>query len=348
MIKYIGSKRLLINQIIEIIKKENPKIVLDLFSGTSRVGHALQNENFKVISNDINKYAHIIAQTYVQANPEDEHIKKLSKIIDDLNHLSPKNKPGWFTKTYCQNSKFFQEKNGLKIEAIREKIDELFDIKICFGEGNFETNIQIDEMKAILLSSLMEAADRVDSTCGLQMAYLKNWSKRSFNDLELRMPNLSKGKGVAIIGDAKESAKMPADLAYIDPPYNQHNYLGNYHIWETICLWDKPEVYGKAQKRADVKTRKSNFNSKKRIFDEFKAVIDNLSAPKTLVSFNNEGYLTKNQILSILESKFNNIDIIEVPYKRYVGAKIGIHNKEGEKVGEISHTDNVELLFMAK
>jgi len=282
MIKYIGSKRLLIPKIVEIINKENPKFVLDLFSGTSRVGHALQNEGINVISNDINKYAHIIATTYVQADPKSKDSKRAEEIINELNNTPAKKEPGWFTKSYCINSNFFQEKNGLKIESIREKIDEMSEIS--------------EETKAILLTSLIEAADRVDSTCGIQMAYLKKWASRSYNDLSLRMPKLSKGKGMAIIGDAKVSAKTSADLAYIDPPYNQHNYRGNYHIWETLCLWDEPEMYGKAQKRVDVRIKKSNFNSKRYIFDEFKAVVDNLSAPKALISFNNEGYLSQDEI----------------------------------------------------
>lgn len=347
MIKYLGSKRLLISKIVEIIKNEEANTVIDLFSGTSRVGHALQNEGIKVISNDMNKYAYIIAQTYVQADPEDEEIKNLPKIIKDLNDIPPKQKPGWFTKTYCQNSRFFQEKNGMKIEAIREKIEEMH-MHCCFGEDSFDGSIKINLIKAILLTSLMEAADRVDSTCGIQMAYLKDWSKRSYKDLELRIPKFSKGKGAAFLGNAKDLAKFPVDLAYIDPPYNQHNYRGNYHIWETICLWDKPEVYGKAQKRVDVKTVKSGFNSKKQIFNEFKEVIDNLSAKKALISFNNEGYLSKNEIMDILSSKFNKIEVIEIEHPRYVGAKIGIHNNFGEKVGKISHVTNKELLFLAK
>lgn len=170
MIKYLGSKRLLIPEIVKIIKKENIETAIDLFSGTSRVGHALQNEGIKVFSNDMNVYAYTIAQTYVQADPDSESSKRAEEIIKELNCISPKTEPGWFTKAYCIDSNFFQEKNGLKIEAIREKIEEIKDLS--------------GETKAILLTSLIEAADRIDSTCGIQMAYLKNWAKRSYNDLD--------------------------------------------------------------------------------------------------------------------------------------------------------------------
>lgn len=345
MIKYLGSKRKLLPKIIEIIKNEKAEAVLDLFSGTSRVGHALQNEGIEVVSNDINSYSYHIAKTYVEINKDEELVNSIKELIDEFNNLNPKQKPGWFTKTYCQESRFFQEKNGLKIEAIREAIQEYNRKYWCLDPGK-KRNMEC--INSALLVSLIEAADRIDSTCGIQMAYLKNWSKRSYNDLSLRVPDFSKGNGLAICGDARDAANIKVDLAYIDPPYNQHSYLGNYHIWETVCLWDKPEIYGKAKKRIDVRSRKSNWNSKKMIKDEFKAVIDNLSAPKALISFNNEGHLTKDDISEILETKFNEIDIIEVPYQRYVGAKIGIHNNKGEKVGKISHTTNKELLFLAK
>ena len=45
------------------------------------------------------------------------------------------------------------------------------------------------------------AADRVDSTTGVQMAFLKQWAARSHNQLELRLPDLlpraAHGKGNA-------------------------------------------------------------------------------------------------------------------------------------------------------
>lgn len=332
MIKYLGSKRLLVPKIVEIIKKENCKRVIDLFSGTSRVGYALQNEGIEVLANDHNEYALYLATTHVQADPE--NYQYLQNILDNLNSLN--GEPDWFTKTYCVDSLFFHPKNGARIEAIRNYI-----------KGGYECD---QELYRILIVSLMEAADRVDSTCGLQMSYLKAWAPRAYNDLELRIPKMSKGQGAALKMDALEAARFQMDLAYIDPPYNQHNYLGNYHVWETLALWDNPETYGKAKKRVDVRdqNRKSDFNSKRKILSAFQELIDNLASPKALVSFSNEGHLTKEEVISILESKFNSIEVIEIPHKRYIGSKIGIYNNKGKKVGKISHTENKEFLFLAK
>ena len=110
----------------------------------------------------------------------------------------------------------------------------------------------------------MLAADRVDSTTGVQMAYLKQWAPRAHHDLELRRPDLIAGAGRTVRGDARQTVDglEPVDLMYLDPPYNQHRYFTNYHIWETLVRWDAPEHYGVACKRVDSRDEatKSVFN----------------------------------------------------------------------------------------
>ena len=58
-------------------------------------------------------------------------------------------------------------------------------------------------------------------------------------------------------------SQISVDLAYLDPPYNQHKYMANYHIWETLIRWDEPEFYGVACKRMDVRERKSPYKFQK-------------------------------------------------------------------------------------
>jgi len=154
----------------------------------------------------------------------------------------------------------------------------------------------------------MEAADRVDSTTGVQMAYLKQWARRSHNDLALRMPELlpavKDGPCSASRLEAQAAAReLSADLAYIDPPYNQHSYLGNYHVWESLVTWDKPEVYGVACKRVDCRTRKSDFNSKRRFHDALAAFIAKVRARFMVVSFSNEGYIAREDMEAMLGTR---------------------------------------------
>jgi adenine-specific DNA-methyltransferase len=337
LIKYIGSKRTLIPVILEAVRgSANAQSVIDLFSGTSRVGHALKAAGYRVFSNDHNAYAATLARCYVQADAEDV-IDDAKKLVHEFNSM--KGEPGYFTETFCVKSRFFQPKNGARIDAIREAI----------AAKGLEP-----ELEAVMLVSLMEAADRVDSTTGLQMAYLKTWAPRAHNDLELRvpavLPRAKHGKGQATCLDAFEAAKhVEADVAYIDPPYNQHSYLGNYHVWESLVRWDKPEVYGIACKRLDVRQRQSVFNSRPQFAGAMRRLLAAVRAPVLVVSFNNEGYLARDEMESMLASLWDGqgkVTTIENDFKRYVGAQIGIYNPQGEKVGNVNHLTNKEYVYV--
>ncbi len=332
MIKYLGSKRLLIEPIVAAVgAHREARTVLDLFSGTSRVGHALKERGYRVVANDHNAYAATLARCYVQADAED-WAAKAERLLAELMETPPA--AGWFTETYCVQSRYFHPNNGAKIEAIRNAI----------AERALEP-----ELEAIALTSLMEAADRVDSTTGVQMAYLKQWARRAHNALELRLPALlpraEAGKGRALEQDAFEAAEAEADVAYLDPPYNQHKYLGNYHVWETLVRWDEPETYGVARKRIDCRARKSVFNSKPRIEGAMRELVAKVKAPTLVVSFSDEGYLDREAMESILASR-GEVRVFEHAYRRYVGARIGIHDPKGRKVGKISHLVNKERLFV--
>lgn len=335
MIKYLGSKRLLVEHIVSLCAALRPErcTVLDLFSGTSRVGHALKGAGYGVLSNDHNSFAHILGVCYIQAHaPRVE--RDARRIIDELNALPPGDGP--FTQSYSIRARYFHPDNARRIEAMRNRIEAL-DLK--------------PELRAVVLTSLIEGADRVDSTTGVQMAYLKSWAPRALRPIELRLPAiLACPEGLpcrAFNLDALDAAHgLSADIAYLDPPYNQHSYLGNYHVWESLVRWDHPETYGVACKRIDCRERKSDFNSKVRIHDALSRVIDALDARTLIVSFNDEGYLSGEQIRAMLGA-LGPVAVIDHDHPRYVGCRIGIHNRRGEKVGRVGHLRNTEHFYIA-
>jgi adenine-specific DNA-methyltransferase len=333
VIKYLGSKRLLVPQIVSLVGGvSGVRTVVDLFSGTSRVGHALKREGLRVRANDHNAYAATLARCYVQAD-RDDVLRDAERWIAELSALPPA--PGWFTRRFSEEARYFHPKNAARIEAIRARIAAL---------------ALPPELEAVLLVSLMEAADRVDSTTGVQMAYLKSWAPRAHNDLALRMPDVlpraAAGKGEAHALDASEAARtLSGDVAYVDPPYNQHSYLGNYHVWETLVRWDAPETFGVANKRLDVKERKSAFNRRHAIAPAIADVLAHLDARVIVLSFSDEGFVSRDEIEALCAQR-GRVRVIERDHPRYVGARIGIYNPKGEKVGKISHVRNKELLFL--
>jgi adenine-specific DNA-methyltransferase len=335
VVKYIGSKRALlpwITGVVEQINAINPlRDAVDLFSGSARVGHALKKLGLFVTSNDLHTYALVLAQTLVQADRVQYPPERIQPMLERLLRL--RGKTGWFTRTYCQESRFIQPHNGTRIEAIRARI---------------ELEAAGDEiLRAILLFSLIIAADKVDSTTGIQMAYLKRWAPRSYGELRLEYPPLLPGQGTALQADALEVASgLQADLFYLDPPYNQHSYLGNYHLWETLVRWDNPQTYGVARKRTEVQSRKSPFNSRREARGAMEKLLGSLQAKHLVMSFNNEGFFSTKEIESMLK-EWGYVVRMSQTHRRYVGARIGIYNPQGQKVGRVSHTENQEYLFVA-
>ena len=201
----------------------------------------------------------------------------------------------------------------------------------------------------MLLTSLLEAADRVDSTTGVQMAYVKEWAPRSFRPLELRVPELLAGPGQALRGDATAMAAGLGefDLAYLDPPYNQHRYEANYHIWETLVAWDAPDHYGVACKRTDTRTvERSPFNSRRTMPAALAAVVKDVRARVVILSYNDESWIGLEELVEMC-SVHGHVEVLGFESARYVGARIGIHNPAGERVGTVGRLRNLEYLLVA-
>jgi adenine-specific DNA-methyltransferase len=184
----------------------------------------------------------------------------------------------------------------------------------------------------------------------VQMAYLKRWSPRSFKSLELRPPALLAGPGAALRGDALELAPLlpQVDLAYLDPPYNQHSYYRNYHVWETLVAWDHPPHYGVACKRADCRdeANRSAFNSRRRFRDALAAVVEAVRARALVVSYNDESWVSLEELVELCSGR-GNVQVLAFDSARYVGARIGVHNPAGERVGRVGRLRNTEYVLVA-
>ena len=335
MIKYLGSKRTLLPVLGDIAAATGAVTALDLFTGTTRVAREFKHRGLAVTAADIASYSKVLADCYIAT---DARTLDGSALNDALRHLSSlPGRDGYFTETFCIQSRFFQPKNGARVDAVRDCI---------------ESDYAGTDLYPVLLTSLMLAADRVDSTTGVQMAYLKQWAARAHQDLELRPPELLPGKGEAVLGDAAELVGQlsATDLAYLDPPYNQHRYFTNYHIWETLVRWDAPEPYGIARKRIDARDQatKSVFNQKREMPRALRSVIEHTRATMVVVSYNNESWVSPQDMMATLAGAgHDEVRMLAFDRKRYVGAQIGIHDPSGQRVGTVSHLRNQEYLFLA-
>ncbi len=335
MIKYLGSKRTLVPVLGAIASAVEAETAVDLFSGTTRVAQEFKRRGIEVTAADIATYSEVLAQCYVATDARDISGEELADALAELSSLPGRR--GYFTRTFCEESRYLQPKNGERVDAMRDYLADRY-----AGSALFP----------VLLTAVMLAADRVDSTTGVQMAYLKQWAPRAERDLELRVPELIPGSGTAVRGDAFDLVKtLPhTDLAYLDPPYNQHRYFTNYHVWETLVRWDEPDHYGIACKRIDARdeSTKSAFNRKRQMPDALRSVIVGTKADVVVVSYNDESWVTPDQLMTWLgEAGHDDVRLLSYDSKRYVGAQIGIHNPSGHKVGTVKRLRNTEYLVIA-
>lgn len=349
-IKYAGSKDKIIPYILKITYKLKPKIVFDGFSGTTRVSQAFVKLGYKVITNDFAIWSRTFAECHLLNKKSKEYYQK---IIDHLNKLP--GKYGWFSEHYGGDSKKkgskrpWQIHNTMKLDAIREEIDK----------------IAKDEVeKSVLLTSLILALDKVDSTVGHYASYLKDWSPRSYKTMRLEIPKF-------IISDHDHEVyqedvfklipKIKADLTYYDPPYGSCNnkmppsrvrYQAYYHIWTTIIKNDKPKLFGTTNRRVDASDKVSyspfeDFRKDKNgRFIASKAIeklIKETNSNYIIFSYSSGGRVPFEELVNIFSANSKILEIREIDYKKNVMGSMRWTN-EWVKKKEEPHKEYLFLL----
>lgn len=338
-IKYLGSKKEMLVHIDKAIDGLELRKVVDCFAGSTRVGQYFKNRGLSVVSNDINIWSLVFAECFLKNKKPKKHYEPL---IDELNSLKPIN--GWFTKTYGGKNingesvqedgkkRIWQVHVTKKLDAIRKKIEE------WKSEGKIS---KIEE--SVLLTSLILALDKVDSTLGHQVAYLKNWSERSYKPLILEVPNFKVGKSKYEVysDDANTiSKKIKADLYYFDPPYGSNNdlmpssrvrYGQYYHIWKTIILNDKPDIVGKVNRRADCdvigsysvfEDYRTDENGKFLAQTAIEELFKNANSRYILFSYNNNSRVPIENIIQFIKESGWNFKINKIDYKKNIMASM--------------------------
>jgi len=355
-IKYTGSKREILPVLLELIRPLNVKTVLDGFSGTTRVSQALKQAGYTVYANDIADWSKVFGECYLLNRKPASYYFPL---IDHLNNLP--GKYGWFSENYGGEpnggsatqkdgrKRIWQLHNTKKLDAIREEIDKIAKDKI---------------EKSVLLTSLITAMDKVDSSVGHQVSYLKKWAPRAYNTMKMEAPRLiidNKQHQVYQEDIFDLANDIEVDLAYYDPPYGSSNelmppsrvrYASYYHIWKTICLNDKPKLVGVANRREDVgdtisgsifEEFRKNEDGQYLVIEAIERLIKNTPAKYVVLSYNNNGRATFEAIKEILKDLKKKISVIEMDYKKNVMATITRTTNEwiNEKNGA-----NKEYLFI--
>jgi adenine-specific DNA-methyltransferase len=332
-IKYAGSKLKLLPYIFAQIAKVEPRTVLDGFAGTTRVAQSLAQSGYEVVASDCSVWSEVFGHTYLLNEKPASYYRPL---VDHLNGLPPED--GWFTEYYGGDpgsgssigpdglKKPWQRHNTRKLDAIRNEIDRL--------------DLAVVE-KSVLLTSLIMALDEVDSTMGHFVSYLNEWSSRSYKTLRLRVPALLDREADHRVfrGDIFEVLpRVKVDLAYLDPPYGSNNekmppsrvrYAAYYHVWTTVCLHDRPKLFGKVNRREDTSDviaasvfedfRRSN-NGRFVALEAIERSIREVNAKYVLLSYSSGGRATAEELNRVLAENGKILDVTEIDYRRNVMA----------------------------
>src|SRR3989338_8137496 len=356
-IKYTGSKREIIPTLLELVRPLNVSTVFDGFTGTTRVAQAFKKAGYTVYANDVAVWSKIFGDCYLVNQKPTTYYQP---ILDRLNKIPGKR--GWFSEHYGGEpnggsaingdgkKKMWQFHNTMKLDAIREEID----------------NIAKDEVeKSVLLTSLIIAMDKVDSSVGHHVSYLKRWAPRAYNTMRMVVPKLIVDNGNhkvfnKDIFDLLDDIQV--DLAYYDPPYGSSNelmppsrvrYASYYHILKTVCLNDKPKLVGVGNRREDVgdlvaasvfEEFRKNSEGRYVVIDALKKLIEKTKAKYIVLSYNNNGRATLDAITEILRELKMRCSILEMDYKKNVMATM-VWTNEWLSSGH-QEVKNKEFLFL--
>ncbi len=383
LIAYIGNKRALLPFLKDVFAQLDSrgriKTFLDPFSGSGAVSRLGKWLGYRVFANDWEPYSFVVNLAHVEIDRNElaELFKDdggISRVVDYLNHLPPVEKAKRYVSHYYaprntdnadykRERLFYTTENALRIDTVREKIEELYPLPCSYREEEIEkiesseAEFRVFKKKQLLLASLLYQCATHTNTSGVFKAYHRGFGgyggdalKRIMGRIWLEEPVVidSKAEKSSVsIMDAKDFVKdKVADLCYLDPPYNQHQYGSNYHLLNTIAIWDKPDaplkvgsdgrLVDKAGIRKDWKRTRSPFCYRDSAISELKVLVERINARFIAISYNTEGIIPLDILLDVFERE-GRTDIYTSDYTKYRGGKQSIAR-------EVS---NMELLIVS-
>ncbi len=326
---YIGSKHKLSSWIKSIIHSHVDQplqelVFCDLFAGTGIIGRNFKPLVKKVISNDVEFYSYVLLQNYINNHTE---IPDKQNYIDFLNNI--KGKKGFIAEEYGENGKanrlYFSEENANKIDAVRQQIEKWKNTK------------EIDDnLYYFLLASLLESADKIANTASVYGAFLKKIKSSAAKTIEILPANFIKTQQSHQVYQEDANTlikKIEGDILYLDPPYNARQYGANYHLLNTIALYEKFTPKGKTGLPTYYK---SLYCRKNEVAHQFEELIKNADFSYIFLSYNNEGLMSPELIKNIL-SKYGKYHLETKTYQRFKADKTENRNHKANQTVEFLH-----------
>lgn len=318
--RYIGNKTRFLRQLISAISGlvRPGQTVADLMCGTASVSLALRTSGYNVIASDLMTFAfqHATVRLTLDSPPS---FSKLGgsyfRVLDRLQSLKPikglmvrEYSPAGKPAAGCPPRMYLSEGNAGLIDAMNRQVNE------WKAQG-----LLTHQEDCLLRHDLVLATNRVANIAGTYGHYRSKWSNGSLSGLVLSPSEFVWGFStdhVVMQGPAESiSQNLTADLCYLDPPYMKRQYAANYHLIETIARGDDPEAIGVSGLRP-WRDQYSDFCSKIKIRDAFSKIIRGMNCSTFLVSYSEDGLLSREEMLALLEL-FGNVELLEYSVSRF-------------------------------
>lgn len=322
--RFIGCKINLLDNIKEVVDRHafEAKTFCDIFSGTSSVARYFK-QWYQIYSNDLLYFSYCLQKGTIEA----EKKPAFGKLQDKLGIFDPL---GYFNtmktedmellpreKRYFQNNyapiggrMYVTNTNALRIDFARNTVEE------------WNSQGLLSEIEYFyLLACIIEGIPFISNIAGTYGAFHKTWDKRSHKVYELyNLPVTENGKNNKCYNeDGVELLKrISGDILYVDPPYNERQYLPNYHVLETAAKYDFPWIKGVTGVRP-YEGQKSDFCSKRRVTTAFEALIKNAKFKHIVLSYNTDGIMPLGDIEQIMKTYgvSDTFEINYIPYRRF-------------------------------
>ena len=326
--RYLGNKFKLLDQIRKIVDERctDVKTFVDIFAGTGSVASAFTDK--KIITNDILYCNYICHVAWFSGEEYSE--EKIVRMLTGYNALNdaPEN---YMSDNFADT--YFSAEDCRKIGFIRE------DVERQFLEGKIN-----GRERALLITSLLYAMDKIANTVGHYDAYRKGASFDRHLELRLPVPPTCSSKSNQCFNqDANRLTPTlgPVDVFFMDPPYNSRQYSDAYHVLENVARWEKPDVKGVARKM-DRGALKSDYCTRKAA-DAFADLAAKINARYIVLTYNNmaekgndrsNAKLSDEDILSALKAR-GDVTVFHCDHKAFT-------------TGKSDRDDNEERIFFCE
>lgn len=336
IITYIGNKRSLLKNIqmeVEVISEKLGKkkmVCADLFSGSGIVSRMLKKHSSLLVVNDLEDYSAVINSCYL-SNRSDYPAELCSDLRQLIRTKSREHEvSGIIAENYAPKDDndikrgervFYTHANAVLIDTYRHYIDECVDghlRKYFLAPLITEASIHVNT------SGVFKGFYRDKNTgIGCFGAAGKNALSRILGEIELKEPVFSSFQSdlQVLQKDAVVLSRelKDLDIAYLDPPYNQHPYGSNYFMLNLI-LKNRLDVEVSRVSGITQDWNRSAFNSPKSALGSLEEMIRNLDSKYLIISYNSEGFISFSEMSEMLR-KYGKLKTVEIEYNTFRGSR---------------------------